>query len=98
MYLGGQWNSKRKIKSFHTNTLYANFLDSEGYINFDPTLIVNLNLRINNIWEGFSLFIHAKNFLNKEYYGQTINANWGDPKILQDMRRIDIGLEYSFVK
>lgn len=98
LYVGGQWFSERKIKSFHYNTLYADFLDDQGYLNFDPTLIFNLNLRINDIWKGFSLFIHAKNFLNKEFYGQTINANWGDPKILQDMRRIDFGIEYNFNK
>ena len=94
LYAGCQWFSERRIKSFHTNTKYSDFLDDEGFLNFDPVFLVNLNLRINNIWEGFSAFARVNNLFNKEYYGQTINANWGSPRILQDLRRIDIGIQY----
>lgn len=93
---GVQWFSKRKILSPHINTLYSNFVDSDGYLNFDPVLLLNLHLRVNNIWRGFSCFLHVENMLNNEYYGQTINANWGSPKILQDLRRIDFGVDLKF--
>lgn len=93
---GIQWYSSRRILSPHINTLYAGFLDSDGYINFDPVLMVNLHIRLNNIWQGVSGFLHIKNLLNTEYYGQTINANWGSPKILQDLRRIDFGIDIRF--
>ncbi|MEJ5317317.1 MAG: TonB-dependent receptor [Tenuifilum sp.] len=93
---GIQWYSSRKILSPHVNTLYSNFVDSNGYINFDPVLLVNVNVKANNIWKGLSGFLHIENLLNTEYYGQTINANWGSPKILQDLRRIDFGIEIRF--
>ena|GEM_PF-1785029 len=94
--VGIQWYSTRRILSPHVNTLYSSFVDKEGYINFDPVLLVNLNLRVNNIWQGLSGFLHIENLFNAEYYGQTINANWGSPKILQDLRRIDFGIEIRF--
>lgn len=96
LYSGLQWYSKRRIKSPHVNTLYSNFVDSEGYINFDPVFLVNVHLLVSNVWQGLSGFVHVENLLNKEYYGQTINANWGSPKILQDLRRIDVGVELRF--
>ncbi|MEY1639507.1 hypothetical protein [Tenuifilum osseticum] len=58
--------------------------------------MVNVNVKANNIWKGLSGFLHIENLLNTEYYGQTINANWGSPKILQDLRRIDFGIEVRF--
>ncbi|GAB4336820.1 MAG: hypothetical protein Kow0037_18570 [Calditrichia bacterium] len=90
------WQSKTKIRSYHTTTPYRNLLDSEGYLNFKSVALFNLNARIKNILPGFSLFGYVKNLLNTEYYGQTINAAWGSPKILQDLRRITVGLEYEF--
>jgi outer membrane receptor for ferrienterochelin and colicin len=93
---GIQWHSSLKILSPHVNTLYSSFVDSNGYINFDPVLLVNLNVRMNNIFKGLSGFLHIENLFNTEYYGQTINANWGSPKILQDLRRIDFGIEIRF--
>lgn len=93
---GIQWYSSRRILSPHINTLYSGFVDSDGYINFDPVLVLNLNIRLNNIWQGVSGFFHVENLLNTEYYGQTINANWGSPKILQDLRRIDFGIDIRF--
>ncbi len=93
---GLQWSSRKRILSPHVNTLYSDFIDSQGYLNFEPVLLLNLNLRVNNIWQGLSGFLHVENLLNTEYYGQTINANWGSPKILQDLRRIDFGVELRF--
>ncbi len=90
------WQSKRRILSPHINTLYSSFVDADGYINFNPSFIVNMNIRFNDIRNGVSAFLHIKNLFNHEYYGQTINANWGSPKILQDLRRIDVGLEIIF--
>ncbi len=95
-YAGLQWSSKRRILSPHSNTQYSNLVDSKGYLNFDPVCLVNMNLRANNIWKGISCFVHVENLLNQEYYGQTINANWGSPMILQDMLRIDFGVEFKF--
>lgn len=96
LYTGMQWFSKRKIKSHHITTLYAHFLDNDGYLNFDPVFLMNVNLRVNRVHNGLSLFVKITNLLNKEYYGQSITANWGSPKILQNMRRIEAGIEYSF--
>jgi len=96
LYASAQWFSKRKIKSHHSTTLYSEFLDNEGYLNFDPVLLVNINFRVNKIFNGVSLYSKVTNLLDKEYYGQSITANWGSPKILQNLRRIEAGFEYSF--
>ncbi|MBU1101468.1 MAG: TonB-dependent receptor [Bacteroidetes bacterium] len=94
--LGFNWYSKRRIHSFHSTTNYSFMLDENGYLDFDPVLLINLNLRAANIFDGLSINLHIKNLLNQEYYGQTINATWGSPKILQDLRRIEIGFQYGF--
>lgn len=96
LYTSAQWFSERKIKSHHITTLYSEFLDQQDYLNFDPVMLINCNLRINQIQKGISCFFKVSNLLDKEYYGQSITANWGSPKILQNMRRIEAGLEYSF--
>ncbi|MBU1679851.1 MAG: TonB-dependent receptor plug domain-containing protein [Bacteroidetes bacterium] len=90
------WLSRKSIKSNHTTGKYAILSDSEGYINFDPVFLANANLRVNNILDGFSIYVRVKNIFDNEYYGQTINAQWGAPVVLQDMRRIDLGFDYEF--
>ncbi len=96
LYGSLNWLSQRRIRSYHTTTQYAEFLDSNGYLNFDPIPLVNLNLRLNRLAEGVSVFLRVKNLFNRKYYGQTINAAWGNPKVLQDLRRIDAGIHYEF--
>ncbi len=96
IYGGVNWLSKRRIKSFHTTTPYSILLDDEGFLNFDSVLLTNLNIRLNNLYDGLDLYLHIKNLFDSEYYGQTINAAWGSPKILQDLRRIEIGFDYEF--
>lgn len=90
------WLSSKSIKSNHDLSEYSQFLDENGYLNFDSYLLINLNLRLNNIYNSLSLYCRIKNILNTEYYGQTINAHWGSPMILQDLRRIDFGVEFNF--
>ena len=96
LYSGINWMSKRRIKSFHTTTPYSIFLDEEGFLNFDPVLLMNINLMVNNLYPGLNFYITVKNLLDSEYYGQTINAAWGSPKILQDLRRMEVGFDYEF--
>ena len=96
LYAEGIWSSKKRIKSNHYDTPYSFLLDKDGYLNFDPVFLLNVNLRANDIWQGISFYLRVKNLLDKEYYGQTINAQWGSPMILQDMRRIDAGIDYEF--
>ncbi|KAB2842377.1 MAG: TonB-dependent receptor, partial [Melioribacteraceae bacterium] len=96
VYAEAIWLGEKRIKSFHNSTPYSNLLDGEGYLNFDPVFLLNLNFRINDLFNGMSLYCNIKNALDKEYYGQTINAQWGSPMVLQDMRRINFGIEYDF--
>ncbi|OGU35847.1 MAG: hypothetical protein A2068_06110 [Ignavibacteria bacterium GWB2_35_6b] len=96
IYAEAIWLGEKRIKSFHNSTPYSNLLDSEGYLNFDPVFLLNLNFRINDLYEGMSFYCNIKNALDNEYYGQTINAQWGSPVVLQDMRRINLGIEYDF--
>ncbi len=96
LYGSLNWLSKRRILSYHTTTQYAEFLDPDGYLNFNPVPLVHLNIRFNQPVKGLSFFVRVKNLLNQKYYGQTINAAWGNPKILQDLRRIDAGIHYEF--
>ncbi len=96
VYSGFIWFSKRRIESNHKETEYAGLLDSEGYLNFGEVFLWNLNIRVNEIFPGINGWLRVNNLLDREYYGQTINATWGTPKILQDMRRIDVGVEYTY--
>lgn len=96
LYAEAVWLGKKRIKSFHDLTAYSVLLDKDGYLNFDPVFMLNLNIRANDLYKGISLYLNIKNALDKEYYGQTINAQWGSPLVLQDMRRINFGLEYNF--
>lgn len=89
------WRSKKSIKSTHLSDSYAPLLDKNGYLNFDAIFCVNINARYNNIYRGLSVYAKIRNLFDKEYYGQTINAQWGSPLILQDLRRIDLGFEYE---
>jgi hypothetical protein len=95
LYSEIQWKSGNSIKSNHTEGKYSELLDKEGYLNFDPVFLTNINLRINNLLMGLVFNVRIKNVFNVKYYGQTINAQWGSPVILQDLRRIDAGLEYE---
>ena len=90
------WISDKKIKSNHFLSEYAVLLDENGYLLFKSALLTNLNIRLNNLFDSFSMYLRIKNLFNHEYYGQTINAQWGSPMVLQDMRRIDLGIELSF--
>ncbi len=96
LYLAGNWSSARRILSHHANSAYANLVDADGYDYFEPVLLVNAHLRANHLAEHLSAFLHIHNLFNTEYYGQTINAEWGSPRILQDLRRITIGVEYQY--
>lgn len=96
LYTEAIWSGKKRIKSYHDLTPYSTLLDENGYLNFDPIFLLNINLRANNIYKGISIYLNIKNLLDKEYYGQTINAQWGSPMVLQDKRRINFGLEYDF--
>ncbi|MBU1094849.1 MAG: TonB-dependent receptor [Bacteroidetes bacterium] len=95
LYSEIQWKSGNSIKSNHTEGKYSELLDKEGYLNFDPVFLTNINLRINQLLMGLVFNVRIKNVFNVKYYGQTINAQWGSPVILQDLRRIDAGLEYE---
>lgn len=90
------WISDKRIKSNHSLTDYAILLDENGYLNFNSVFLFNVNIRLNELFEAFSTYLRVKNIFNTEYYGQTINAQWGSPMILQDMRRFDLGLELNF--
>jgi len=95
-YSGIHWYSKRRIQSNHIGSAYEILLDDKGFLNFDPVLTVDLNLRANHLINGINAYLTVKNLLNREYYGQTLNAEWGSPKILQDLRRVTLGIEYEF--
>lgn len=95
-YASLQYSSERRIKSHHITTLYANLLDNKGYLNFEAALLANINLRINKVLGGISIWGRVTNLFNNHHYGESITANWGSPMILQDLRRILIGMEYNF--
>jgi len=88
--------SDKRIKSNHAQSEYSIFLDENGYLNFNSVFLFNLNIRLNKLFDSFSTYLRVKNVFNTEYYGQTINAQWGSPMILQDMRRFDLGFEVNF--
>jgi outer membrane receptor protein involved in Fe transport len=69
---------------------YFESLTSFSWIKTNP------NLRANHLINGINAYLTVKNLLNREYYGQTLNAEWGSPKILQDLRRVTFGIEYEF--
>lgn len=94
--LNTNWRSKNRILSAHRFTLYKTLVDNNGYLNFDSVWLWNLHFRLNNIINKLDIYLNIKNLFDKEYYGQTISANWGDPKILQDMRRIDLGFQINY--
>jgi len=96
LYLAGNWSSARRILSHHAASAYANLVDADGYDYFEPVLLINAHLRVNHLAEHVSAYLHIHNLFNTEYYGQTINAEWGSPRILQDLRRITIGVEYQY--
>jgi len=90
------WISDKKIKSNHFLSEYAVLLDENGYLHFNSVMLTNLNIRLNNLFDSLSMYLRIKNLFNHEYYGQTINAHWGSPMVLQDLRRVDFGIELSF--
>ncbi len=90
-----RYSSNRRIKSEHNKTAYSTLLNADGYLIFEMPLLVNITLRASGIGDGLNAFVRITNVFNAEYYGQTINAGWGSPKVLQDMRRIDAGIEYE---
>ena len=92
-YLSGFWASARKIKSEHTGTDYEMLVDADGYDYFPAVFLADVNMRVQNIYPGLSVYFTVRNIFNKKYYGQTINAQWGSPKVLQDLRRLTLGLE-----
>lgn len=94
--LESHYQSAFNIYSDHRNTLYKTLVDKNGYLNFDPYLIFNFNFRYNKIISQLDFYITVKNLFNIKYYGQAISANWGSPKILQDLRRFTFGVEYGF--
>ena len=93
LYSGLYWASERKIRSKHLGTEYANLVDENGFDHFPAVFLADCNFRVNDIFKGFSLYLTVHNVFNTEYYGQTINAQWGSPKVLQDLRRITGGIE-----
>ena len=96
IYLAGNWASSRRIISHHAQSAYANLVDANGYDYFKPVLLVNAHITANHLAEHLSAYLHIHNLFNTEYYGQTINAEWGSPRILQNLRRITIGVRYQY--
>lgn len=92
-YLSGYWASARKIKSQHAGTDYEMLVDADGYDYFPAFFLADMNLRVQEIYPGLSVYFTVRNIFNKTYYGQTINAQWGSPKVLQDLRRMTLGIE-----
>jgi len=90
------WISDKKIKSNHLFSEYAILVDENGYLHFNSVFLTNFNIRLNNLFKSFSMYLRIKNLFDIKYYGQTINAQWGSPMVLQDMRRIDLGIEFNF--
>ncbi len=94
LYAHVQWASKRRIRSAHRDTNWAFLLDEEGFLNFPAVTTLNAHFRLNDVYKGLSFFARVRNVLGEEYYGQSITANWGSPHVLQDKRRVMVGLEY----
>lgn len=95
IWSGLYWNSERRILSNHNESNYAHLVDKNGYDYFPSVFLADLNFRINEIYKGVAAYLTVRNLFDKEYYGQTINAQWGSPKVLQDLRRITIGMDIN---